>query len=221
MLSPPSVRHGQVLCLPSPHCSTDWLQEGAAHPQAYAAVSGEIQVSAPHSAQQTQGPRAPDSGSLASLPSSTEGATATPPRAAGNGLASPAAGASDSGFPSGPFPLSGCFALNSQSSAFPSPPFPPLPPIPEWSRRIRNVLGLQGSPPTATPTLKPWGLSRSLAQRPKPPPAAGGWERCPCSRVAGNIPPGSPPTRVGGPGPAPRQEADPGTVQLHIRQAKG
>lgn len=31
------------------------------------------------------------------------------------------------GFPSGPFPLSGCFAVNSQSPAFPSPSPPPLP----------------------------------------------------------------------------------------------
>lgn len=99
----------------------------------------------------------------------------TPPRAAGNGLAPLAARASDSGFPSGPFPLSGCFALNSQSSAFPSPPFPPLPPFQSGAGRIPDISGPARAPPPLSlelPTEK-----GSPVQRPGPPPAAQGWER--------------------------------------------
>lgn len=64
-----------------------------------------------------------------------------------------AARASDSGFPSGPFPLSGCFALNSQS-CLPLPSISTPSPTPEWSRTDTNdVPGPRGVVPA--PSLKP------------------------------------------------------------------
>lgn len=129
------------------------------------------------------------SGSLTSLSGSREGAVAAPPGAAGNGLAPLAARASDSGFPSGPFPLSGCFALNPQSSAFSSPPCPPLPPLQSGAGRIPDISGPAGAPtPTPTRTPRPPGPTAGKGRptrRPDRPllPKAGSaaprsWRRC-------------------------------------------
>ena len=139
---------------------------------------------------------------------------ATPPRAAGNGLAPLAAGASDSGFPSGPFPLSGCFALNSQSSAFPSPPFPPLPPFQSGAGRIPDISGpARSSPP---PNLELPTEKGSPVQRPEPPPAAQGWERsAPVLLQVGRV--GLTPLAGAGFHPSHR----PGGCRPHTQRAKG
>jgi hypothetical protein len=69
------------------------------------------------------------------------------------------------GFPSGPFPLSGCFALNSPNSAFPSPPLPPTPPVQSGAGRMRDVLGFPMGPPGPHPALDPtWSRSQCPAR---------------------------------------------------------
>ena len=146
-------------------------------------------------------------------------------QAAGNGLVQLAARAT-ARFPSGPFPLSGCFALNSQSSAFPSPPFPPFP-HPKWSR-TDTLLHFRASrslpppsplfpPPHSRPLPAPAACSAEGESHPMAPPAGRAWEHhptaLPCSTSVGGLSVPSPPRcGPGRPGPTGgrRREVEPG-----------
>lgn len=139
----------------------------------------------------------------------------TPPRAAGNGLAPLAARASDSGFPSGPFPLSGCFALNSQSSAFPSPPFPPLPPFQSGAGRIPDISGPARAPPPPSAWSCPLrrGVLSSVPGRPLLPKAGSAAPRSSSRGGGGGLAP------LAGAGSHPKHR--PGGGRPHRQRAKG
>lgn len=174
MTGVPTTCLGQVLCLPHfPKSSPSCDQEGPPTSRPTRLEVGDSR---------DQPPILPSKRRVCSQPVPVpQRGCCHPSQAAGNGLAQLAARAIAC-FPSSPFPLSGCFAPNSQSSAFPPLSISTLPPFLSGAGRIRGCILAPTGVPDRLPPRPPSrqrGPSGSPVQRPELPPAGRAWEHRP------------------------------------------